>query len=410
MAIDKRKYAQFLDTLAEDLDIPPSKFREAVEHYQAVGDWLEKGAYPQDVRVVLIYPQGSFRIGTVVRPIREGVEAGYDIDLVCELHIPMHFTDARSLKMMVGDRIKEHEKYRQMLVREGKRCWTLEYAEQDGIGFHLDVLPALPDHQHLPSDTSIAITNKQGTSYSWSSSNPTGYAEWFESKNQPAFRLVSAQHKRRIQLREPTIYASVDDVPDQLVRTPLQKLIQIMKRHRDLHFCRGVNSDHAPISIIISTLAAHLYNREPDVLSALTSVVKKLYAYVGLVENNPAKWAQVSSDLISRTSDGKWYIGNPVNTEENFADRWHEDGHARANAFFSWVALLKRDLIDFLDSPSTKTVRDHLSKIFGAATVAPFLELIATTPAVETTPPRIQISNPSKPWGMDIDPCKESFT
>ena len=49
------------------------------------------------------------------------------------------------LKQMVGDRLKEHGKYKQLLDAEGKRCWTLEYAETDGVGFHLDVLPACPE-------------------------------------------------------------------------------------------------------------------------------------------------------------------------------------------------------------------------------------------------------------------------
>ena len=38
--------------------------------------------------------------------------------------------------------------------------------------------------------------------------------------------------------------------------------------------------------------------------------------------------------LIRRLPDGTWYVGNPVNPAENFADRWHEDGHVRARAFF----------------------------------------------------------------------------
>ena len=71
---------------------------------------------------------------------------------------------------------------------EGKRCWTLEYAEQDNIGFHLDTLPSISDRiSHL--DTSIAITDKQGTVYTWSPSNPKGFAEWFENINQMAFEL-----------------------------------------------------------------------------------------------------------------------------------------------------------------------------------------------------------------------------
>jgi hypothetical protein len=30
-----------------------------------------------------------------------------------------------------------------MLDKEGRRCWTLNYA--DGAKFHMDILPAIPD-------------------------------------------------------------------------------------------------------------------------------------------------------------------------------------------------------------------------------------------------------------------------
>ena len=257
MTIDAGKYSRFLEKVAEGIDIPPSKYQDAVDRYQAVGRWLESGGYPDSLGDPSIYPQGSFRLGTVVRPIRGDVEAEYDIDLVCELPIPKHATDACSVKMMIGRRLFEHDRYRELLDEEGKRCWTLQYAEQDGIGFHLDVLASVPDGRGL-LDTSIAITNKNGATYHWSASNPKGYGDWFDKKNQGAFELVLVEQKRSIQSRASTIYLSVDDVPDQLVRTPLQRSIQIMKRHRDLSFNSGTKNEFMPISIIITTLAAHL--------------------------------------------------------------------------------------------------------------------------------------------------------
>ena len=53
-------------------------------------------------------------------------------------------------------------------------------------------------------------------------------------------------------------------------KSPLQRVVQILKRHRDLMF----NGDESkPISIIITTLAARAYNKETDVLDALVNVV-----------------------------------------------------------------------------------------------------------------------------------------
>ena len=72
---------QLLAGTVAELDITPGLYRAAVEEYGRVGRWLgkkgdEEGGAPWDV-----YPQGSFPLGTVVRPAREGSE--YDLDLVC---------------------------------------------------------------------------------------------------------------------------------------------------------------------------------------------------------------------------------------------------------------------------------------------------------------------------------------
>ncbi len=79
MTIDTRSYATFLEKVAEDIDIPPGKYKEAVDRYEAVGHWLEGGRYSRSARVPVIYPQGSFRLGTVVRPVRGGVEVGLSL-------------------------------------------------------------------------------------------------------------------------------------------------------------------------------------------------------------------------------------------------------------------------------------------------------------------------------------------
>ena len=398
MKMNTENYSKFLEKVAEEIDIPPNKYQDAVDRYRAVGSWLENGHYQGCAGKPSIYPQGSFCLGTVVRPIRGGIEADYDIDLVCDLLIPKDWTNAQSVKIMVGNRLYEHGKYRELLKEEGKRCWTLKYAEQDGVGFHLDVLPSVPDPRDNLLDTSIAITNKKGTTYDWSASNPKGYSEWFDSMNKHAFDAVQIAQKRLIQSRASTIYASIDEVPDQLVRTSLQRSIQILKRHRDLRFSDSQNSEYAPISIIITTLAAQLYQGEADTFSALTGIISKLHVYAGLIENRPVDWNSALSNLVRRTSDGKWYIGNPVNSEENFADRWHEDSHARARAFFSWVEVLKEDFVDILTVSSLEMRRKRLAVALGASVVSNHFDLIAPVSAAVFIPPKVHISTPPKPW------------
>lgn len=397
MTINITKYSKFLEQVASEIDIPPGKYQDAVGRYQAVGRWLEEGEYPGCSGELCIYPQGSFRLGTVVRPIRDGIEASYDIDLVCEMPLRKDQSTPQAVKSNTGDRLREHGTYRKLLDPEGRRCWTLEYAEQDGVGFHLDVLPAVLDGRGLLS-TALAITNKNGSAYSWSASDPRGYGTWFDGKNAAAFESAVFEQKQNIQRRASLIYASIDNVPDQLVRTPLQRSIQLMKRHRDLRFNHHDRIDYAPISIIITTLAAHLYGNEADVYSALSGIVGKLEAHAALVEGKDIDRSLAAMGLIQKRSDGTWYIGNPVNPAENFADRWHEDNHARARAFFAWVDALQKDLLNILGEANQRLLEEHLGRVLGTAAVSKHLDVLVPPAPVIDTPPRIHIASPAKPW------------
>jgi len=281
----------------------------------------------------------------VVRPVIGGREANYDIDLVCLLTTPGAGLTPSQLKNLIGDRLKSHGTYRSLLDAEGRRCWTLEYAEADGIGFHLDALPAIPEQEAarvrlviagVPgqySDHAIAITERtESGTHHWldGGTNPFGFAAWFDSLNVAARIRVAADQKRHLFEANRLIYASVEDVPDGLVRSPLQRAIQVLKRHRDVRFTGHQWESEAPISIIITTLAALAYNGESDVGAALNGILGSIDDY------------QSSGVIIKR--DGRWVIPNPVNPGENFADRWNDPGSHRAEAFFEWIAWVQQDL------------------------------------------------------------------
>lgn len=171
-----------------------------------------------------------------------------------------------------------------------------------------------------------------------------------------------------------------------------------MKRHRDLRFNHHERLEYAPISIIITTLSAHLYGNETDIYSALSGIVGRLHAHAGLVEGKAIDRSLASMGLIQKTPDGKWYIGNPVNPAENFADRWHEDNHARARAFFSWVGALQENLVNILSETDPKLLKEHLSGALGVAAVSKNFEVIVPPEVIIESPPRIYITGAAKPW------------
>lgn len=305
------KLSIFLTKVAEELDIPESRYLEAKKRYESVGEWLSKDdSFLADYSPE-IYPQGSFQLGTVVKPITNKDE--YDIDLVCFLaDLEKDNTSQRELKSMVGKRLKENDIYRKLLDEEGRRCWTLNYADE----FHMDILPAIPDLEFQGRgglfQGAILITDKEKIDrgdMEWPRSNPKGYAKWFISRQETVFTDM----KKRL---AEVMKASVDDVPDYKVRTPLQRAVQVLKRHRDIYFSKK-ESYYKPISIIITTLAARLYQGQENIFSAIYDILQG-----------------ISEDAVMH--QGKYYIPNPVNPAENFADKWNEDQKLPV-AFFDWI-------------------------------------------------------------------------
>ena len=80
-----RQTNEILGILLDELDISESKYREAEGRYQAVGDWLNRDESSVRQYTPEVYVQGSFRLGTVIKPVSKDGE--YDIDSVCKLDL-----------------------------------------------------------------------------------------------------------------------------------------------------------------------------------------------------------------------------------------------------------------------------------------------------------------------------------
>ena len=161
---------QTLLQIAQYLDISPTDYKKAQERFSAIKNWLDNGAYKSGYSPD-VYLQGSFRLGTVVRPYHKDKEGNYDIDQVCELTKYRESKSPKILKNDIGDRLKEDNDYERMLEIEGRRCWTITYASEIGRpGFHIDILPAFKSDKGTLY--TIDITHREENVYSWSSSNP----------------------------------------------------------------------------------------------------------------------------------------------------------------------------------------------------------------------------------------------
>lgn len=335
----KKEINEILEILGENLDITENQYNAAVESYEAVGDWLSKEGsflFPYSPRII---PQGSFMLGTIIKPICE--DDDIDIDLVCKLNgKPAHWTQMH-LKEAVGDRLKEHSVYKNMLESQdgGQRCWTLEYSDQ--ANYHMDILPSIADknftvllneafnnHQQLDTNKlAIRITDKENIFYSimtetewWLKSNPFGYAKWF-------FQRAIYSSKRMFALSE-----SVDPVrPFQKEKMPLQRVVQLLKRHRDIMFSSDeYDRENKPISIIITTLASRAYDKGENIADAYINIVSRMRSYI-------------ETKLNPKTGQQERWVSNPVNEAENFADKWALVAQ-KEEYFYAWLDKLEEDL------------------------------------------------------------------
>jgi len=335
---------QVLLQIAQYLDISPSDYKIAQDRFNAVKSWLETGDYNSGY-LPDVYLQGSFRLGTVVRPYRADKDGNFDIDQVCELTKFSSHKSSEVLKNDIGDRLKENDDYNRMLDDEGKRCWTIEYASSEGRpGFHIDVLPAFDSENGYQHD--IDITHKEDDKYTWSTSNPKGYYYWFKSKNTFSSEFINIQ-KKEIYESNRNLYQDLEDVPKQLYRTPLQRAIQIMKRHRDVYFAK---KGYKPISIIITTISTQVHTN-PNIIG----IIDEFLEYVISRNDFLIKNGYLEKDGILDYEQDKWSIPNPVDAEktseeiENFADKWNLKPEL-PEAFFNWIYQLKRDFTGFKKS------------------------------------------------------------
>lgn len=390
---DKKKF--IIRKLIEELDLPEGAYEKAIKRYEDLGDWLgRKDSSLKDYKPH-VFAQGSFRLGTATKPLTE--EDGYDLDLACKLEMGISKSthSQENLKKMIG---KELELYRiargiKENIKEKHRCWRLEY--QDDLSFHMDIVPCIPEGSQRrkvifesltksgaeeniarsASDLTVSITDDRNINYKsisddWNISNPEGYANWFEKTMKKALRLDLMEKS-----------AHVDDVPLFRRKTPLQRVIQLLKKHRDIMF--SDDEDAKPISIIITTLAAKAYSGEQDIYSALKNILENM------------------GKLINSTSPR---VPNPVDPGEDFADRWSMEKYRHLKLeenFWSWLEQAKNDLSIIENSTRPDFISKQASAKFGIKLdediIAKGLGTISA-PSIITSPKRHEVKDENRPW------------
>lgn len=307
-----KKLAMIFDSLANELNITASMLDKAETAYNALGAYIKASNEDWDVA---IYPQGSFELGTVIKPLTE--EEQYDVDLI--IHVKHPSFNAEQLRNAVMELLLKHGRY-EGKVENKKPCIRIQYAESSQ--FHMDIASAIDS---FSNDESIQIARFDGiSSYYYDISNPIGYIKWFKSTMQyEEFRKAQAVFEAQTVVQELKLSR---------IRTPLQKAVQILKRHRDIYFMNRNDSDNRPSSIIVTTLCAMAY-------ADTFGTYEKENTYLTILN-----MLNRIPHYLNRNEAGEFYLVNPSNPEENFLKKWNEND-ALVLAFREWSAKAKMDII-----------------------------------------------------------------
>ncbi|MBL0388493.1 nucleotidyltransferase [Tumebacillus sp. ITR2] len=315
-------FDNLLHRIGGKLQISDTQRDLAKGHYEAVGRWLAADENLYSGADMQIYAQGSLRIGTTVKPI-SGQE--FDLDIVCEFDAKWRGKDSIELLRAVEHRLRMNKTYAPM-VQVMKRCVRLNYAND----FHMDILPAVPADDS--GNGCLKVPDRKLKD--WKDSNPKGYADWFEKE---AERILQVFMEKS---------AEIEPFPDDETfdfKPPLKRAVQLIKRYRDVHF--ESDSENAPISIVLTTLAARHYKGDSSVYGTIMSILKEIKASI--------------------PKNGKRLIVlNPKNEREDLSERWDAEPE-KYQHFIRFIDHFEDTWAQLNAQQGISNITDRLKAMFG---------------------------------------------
>lgn len=308
-----------LTKVAESLQLTTTQVDLMTQNYESVAAWLAAPESPLARWRPRIYPQGSVAIQTTVKPLARDE---YDLDFVCELQ-----PSGRPALVVYDElyaRLAAHAVYGPLLEKK-KRCVCIDYARD----FHLDIIPAEPDTSR--GGTHVVVPDREMKG--WTPSNPRGFAAWFAER--AVFGLAELRKAQPLPAQGP-----VDEKPT------LAIVVQLIKRRRDILFS---GADHAPRSILLTTLAGEHYRGGECVATALRDI------------------AQGIRQRIAIAAPGRITVPNPANPGEQFCESLDDDG--RYEALVTYARHLEQDAERLLSTTGLPQLNDLMAAMFGEAPV-----------------------------------------
>lgn len=310
--------------ICQNLQLPRTKYELAEERYHTIGQIIQRdyAFYNTDLHV---YPHGSFRQKTTVKPLQE---EEYDLDFVVEL--------PTGSSMMPGElynniyRILSTDGIHNKMVEKKTRCIRVNYAND----FHMDIMPG----KLIDVATKEIIVPDRELKNWYHHSNPIGFADWFERQ---ARTNIITEFQQRI------VKADAEPITEQEIAErlePLRRAVQLIKRYRDL-YC-DINNASPVRSIVISTLMGQISSS----YSTEMEIIKDFCNYV--------------NGRIRATGGRPFEVRNPVVNEEVLSEKWNED----IQNYYDFTNMMKSLTDDIYELNSLVVNSDivaQLKKMFG---------------------------------------------
>lgn len=324
---NNNKINKYLNEIGDSLTIKKEDAEFVEKTYNQISKLLAKQKEFQDENISIdIYSQGSYRLGTIIKPI--GKEE-FDLDFVF-LVKSSKLTPKKIYDILFETLRKEFQEK----VEGKKRCVQLKVNSK----FHIDIIPAIPLDEN-PNHSIIKIPDKQNLS-NWQiiPSNPKGYVKWFLDSG--ANKRYDESFSDEVKIEPLPTISEHENLP------VLKKLLRIVKRHRDVTYYN--NPAKKPISIILTTLFGKYIEND---LSGSGTI---------------QQWDQILKRIkkeIDKASPNHIQVENPSYKKENFSDKWKKDT-SLYQEFKNYIEQSIRDIQELKNAEDEEELEIIINRIF----------------------------------------------
>ena len=314
-----------LADVAIRIQLSPTDYQLAIDHYHAINEWLERDDSPLSGFVRDFYPQGGFAIGATVA--RHSSDDEFDIDVMADLAFRAD-VDPEDALATLHAAIRGERGSRYYLKTDRKtRCSTVSYD-----GMHLDVTPTVRLIGMVEKTGLIFHSKPEDPTEPKMSlyANPHGFAQWFIARTPPDQDFGTFFERRSLDYdRERAILTKSADaapVPEQCPAYQKSRAVialQLVKRWRNLAYDRRHKNRRLPPSVLIAFYVACHASMTTSLAEELSFQVESMLAVVREAHDRGEKV----------------FASNPMCQDDILTDRWPED--------LSDQAIFIRELADF---------------------------------------------------------------